>query len=156
MMAPLDVVDRRLIGALKQDGRMRYTDLASKLGVTEGTVRNRIQRLTEQGALKVVPIIDQTKIGYRLNVWLGVRCRPGTFGRVADELARLHPIRYVGACTGTFDVIAEAIFLSESEMYAFLESDIPTIDGIISTESSMVLRMVKLGYEWELCEEEYA
>jgi hypothetical protein len=41
-------------------------------------------------------------------------------------------------------------------MYAFLESDIPTIDGIISTESSMVLRMVKLGYEWELCEEEYA
>jgi Lrp/AsnC family transcriptional regulator for asnA, asnC and gidA len=156
MSASLDEIDRKLIGALKFDGRMRYTDLASKLGVTEGTVRNRMQRLIEQGTLKVVPIVDQTKIGYRLNVWIGVRCRPGTFGRVAEELASLHPIRYVGACTGAYDVIAEAIFLSESEMFAFLESDIPTIDGIISTESSVVLRMVKLGYEWELREEEHA
>jgi len=155
MMASLDEIDRKLVGALKLDGRMRYTDLASRLGVTEGTVRNRMQRLIEQGTLKVVPIIDQTKIGYRLNVWIGVRCRPGTFGRVAEELAGLHPIRYVGACTGAYDVIAEAIFLSESEMFAFLESDVPTIDGIISTESSVVLRMVKLGYEWELREEEH-
>lgn len=155
-MTPLDDIDRKLVGALKLDGRMRYTDLAARIGVTEGTVRNRMQRLTEQGALRVVPIIDQTKIGYRLNVWIAVHCRPGTFGRVAEELALLHPIRYVGACTGTFDVIAEAIFLSESEMFAFLESDIPKIDGIISTESSVVLRMVKLGYEWELREEEHA
>lgn len=154
MMVSLDEIDRKLIGALKLDGRMRYTDLASRVGMTEGTVRNRMQRLTDQGTLKVVPIIDQTKIGYRLNVWIGVRCQPGTFGRVAEELARLHPIRYVGACTGAYDVIAEAIFLSESEMFTFLESDIPTIDGIISTESSMVLRMVKLGYEWELREED--
>jgi Lrp/AsnC family transcriptional regulator for asnA, asnC and gidA len=154
MIGSLDDIDRRLIGALKLDGRMRYTDLASRLGVTEGTIRNRMQRLIEEGTLKVVPIIDQTKIGYRLNVWIGVRCRPGTFGRVAEELARLHPIRYVGACTGAYDVITEAIFLSESEMFAFLENEIPKIDGIISTESSVVLRMVKLGYEWELREEE--
>lgn len=154
MMVSLDEIDRKLIGVLKLDGRMRYTDLAHELGVTEGTVRNRMQRLTDQGTLKVVPIIDQTKIGYRLNVWIGVRCQPGAFGGVAEELARLHPIRYVGACTGVYDVIAEAIFISESEMFTFLESDIPTIDGIISTESSMVLRMVKLGYEWELREED--
>jgi Lrp/AsnC family transcriptional regulator for asnA, asnC and gidA len=153
-MDGIDDLDRRLIGALKVDGRMRHTDIAARIGVTEGTVRNRMQRLLEDGTLRIVPIVDQTKIGYRLNVWIGLRVRPGTFGKVAERLASFNAIRYVGACTGAYDVIAEGIFLSEAEMYAFLEEDIPTVDGIISTESSVVLRIAKLGYEWELREEE--
>lgn len=155
-MNTLDDIDRKLIAALKEDGRMRHTDLAIRLSVTEGTVRNRMHRLTRDGTLRIVPIINPTKIGYRLNVWIGMRCQPGTFGRVAEQLARLHAIRYVGACTGTYDVIAEAIFLSQSEMYTFLEKDVPLIDGILSTDSAVVLRMTKLGYEWELREEESA
>lgn len=153
-MDGIDDLDRKLIGALKIDGRMRHTDIAARIGVTEGTVRNRMQRLLEDGTLRIVPIIDQTKIGYRLNVWIGFRVLPGTFGKVAQHLASFNAIRYVGACTGAYDVIAEGIFLSEGEMFSFLEEEIPKVDGIVSTESSVVLRITKLGYEWELREEE--
>jgi Lrp/AsnC family transcriptional regulator for asnA, asnC and gidA len=150
----LDELDRRLIAALKEDGRMSYTDLAARLRVAEGTARNRLQRLLESQTLHIVPIIDQMKIGYRLNVWIGVRCRPGTFNRVADGLASAHAVRYVGACTGAYDVICEAVFLSQDEMLTFLEEELPVIDGITSTETSVVLRITKLGYEWELREED--
>jgi hypothetical protein len=83
-----------------------------------------------------------------------VRCRPGTFRKVAESLAGFHAVRYVGACTGAYDVICEAVFLSQEEMLRFLESELPTVDGITGTDSSIVLEMAKLGYEWELREED--
>jgi DNA-binding Lrp family transcriptional regulator len=150
----LDELDRRLISALKEDGRMSYTELATRLRVAEGTARNRLQRLLGSETLKIVPIIDQMKIGYRLNVWIGVRCRPGTFRKVAQALAAAHAVRYVGACTGGYDVICEAVFLYQDEMLGFLENELPAIDGITSTETSVVLHITKLGYEWELREED--
>lgn len=57
----LDVLDRQLITVLKEDGRMSYTDLAQRLGVTEGTARNRLQRMIGSDTLRIVPIVDQTQ-----------------------------------------------------------------------------------------------
>src|SRR5690242_3407840 len=72
----LDQTDRMLIASLKLDGRMSYSELASRLGVSEGTARNRVARLVESGTVRILPIVDQTKVGYRLNVWIGLRCVP--------------------------------------------------------------------------------
>jgi Lrp/AsnC family transcriptional regulator for asnA, asnC and gidA len=152
----LDDLDRRLVGALKEDGRMSYKQLATALGVAEGTARNRLTRLLDSGTIRIGPIVDQTKIGYRLNVWIGVHCRPGSLRTVAEGLAECHPVRYVGACTGAYDVICEAVFLSQAEMLAFLESELAAVDGVRDTESSVVLEITKLGYEWELREEDAA
>jgi Lrp/AsnC family transcriptional regulator for asnA, asnC and gidA len=150
----LDAVDRELIAALKEDGRMSYTQLAERLGVAEGTARNRLNRLLETGTIRIGPIVDQSVIGYRLNVWIGVRCHPGALRNVAEGLAAFHAVRYVGACTGAYDVICEAVFLSQDEMLWFLETDLAAVEGITHTESSVVLKIAKLGYEWELREED--
>ena len=152
----LDALDRQLVASLKLDGRMSYAELAGRLGVSEGTARNRLARLVEAGTVRILPIVDQTTLGYRLNAWIGVRCQPGAFRRVAEELAGFHAVRYVGACTGAYDVICEAVFLSQGEMLQFLESELPTVGGITSTETSTTLEMAKLGYEWELREEDTA
>jgi Lrp/AsnC family transcriptional regulator for asnA, asnC and gidA len=151
---PLDSLDRRLIASLKLDGRMSYAELAGRLGVSEGTARNRLARLVDAGTIRILPIVDQTQLGYRLNAWIGVRCRPGTFRRVAEALAGFHAVRYVGASTGAYDVVCEAVFLSQEEMLRFLESELSTVEGITSTDSSIVLEITKLGYEWELREED--
>jgi Lrp/AsnC family transcriptional regulator, regulator for asnA, asnC and gidA len=150
----LDELDRRLIAALKEDGRMSFTALAGRMGVAEGTARNRLNRLIDSSTMRIAPILDQTKIGYRLNVWMGIRSRPGTFRDIADALSKLHAVRYVGACTGAYDVICELVFLSQREMVAFLEEEVPRIDGIVDTQTSLVLEITKLGYEWELREED--
>ena len=83
----LDALDRQLVASLKLDGRMSYAELAGRLGVSEGTARNRLARLVEAGTVRILPIVDQTTLGYRLNAWIGVRCQPGAFRRVAEELA---------------------------------------------------------------------
>lgn len=72
----LDSLDRQLIAGLKLDGRMSYAELAGRLGVSEGTVKNRLTKLLRSGALAIVPVVEPDRIGYRLNVWIGVRCSP--------------------------------------------------------------------------------
>lgn len=133
---------------------MSYTQLASRLDVAEGTARNRLNRLIESKTIRIGPIVDQTRIGFRLNVWIGIRCRPGTFRGVAEGLAKFHAVRYVGACTGAYDVVCEAVFLSQTEMLEFLETELAGVDGISEMQSSVVLEITKLGYEWELREED--
>jgi Lrp/AsnC family transcriptional regulator for asnA, asnC and gidA len=150
----LDTIDRHLIGYLKHDGRMTYAELAGRLGVSEGTAKNRLTRLVDSGVVRIVPVVEPEHLGYRLNVWFGIRCTPGSLRTVADALRSLHPVRYVGVCSGAYDVICESIFLDEAEMLAFLADDVPRIDGIVDVQTSTVLSISKFGYEWELREED--
>ena len=147
----LDALDRRLIACLKLDGRMSYAELAGRLVVSEGTARNRLTKLLESGTLAIVPVVEADRIGYRLNVWIGVRCQPGAGRVVADALAGF---RYAAACAGVYDVVCEAVFLSQAEMLRFLETELLWFDGISSVETSMVLGIAKTGWEWELREED--
>jgi len=150
----LDSVDRQLIACLKLDGRMSYTEMASRLRVSEGTARNRLARLLETGALRVFPVVEPEPIGYRINAWLGIRCAPGANRKVGEALRDLHAVRYVGMCAGTFDIICEAVFLSERELLAFLTDELSAIGDIVDVSTSTVLDTCKVGYEWELREED--
>ena len=100
------------------------------------------------------PVVEADKIGYRLNVWIGVRCRPGAARAIAQALAGFHAVRYYAACAGVYDVICEAVFLSQAEMLRFLETELQSVDGITGVETSMVLEIAKTGWEWELREED--
>jgi Lrp/AsnC family transcriptional regulator for asnA, asnC and gidA len=150
----LDALDRRLISCLKLDGRMSYSELSERLGVSEGTARNRLGKLLGSGRLQIVPVVEPDTIGYRLNVWIGVRCRPGASRTVSEGLAQFHAVRYATACAGVYDVICEAVFLSQAEMLQFLEAELQTVEGIVGVETSMVLEIAKTGWEWELREED--
>ena len=150
----LDALDRRVVACLKLDGRMSYAELAGRLGVSEGTARNRLTKLLASGAVDVVPVVEPDRIGYRLNVWVGVRTRPGAAREVAVGLAGFHAIRYATACAGVYDVICEAVFLSQAEMLRFLEGELQTVEGIQSVDTSIVLEIAKSGWEWELREED--
>jgi Lrp/AsnC family transcriptional regulator for asnA, asnC and gidA len=152
----LDSIDRQLIASLKIDGRMSYAELATRLSVSEGTARNRLGRLVQSGALRIMPVVEPDKIGYRMNVWLGIRCAPGALLDVASALRDLHPVRYVGVCSGAYDIICESIFLSEEELLRFLSDEIRAIEGITDVDTSTVLDISKFGYEWELREEDVA
>ena len=50
-MTGLDDLDRRLIGLLRDDARLPSAALARRLGVSRGTVQNRIDRLIASGVV---------------------------------------------------------------------------------------------------------
>ena len=50
-MATLDDIDRRLLALLRNDGRLPAATLARHLGVSRGTVQNRLDRLVVAGVI---------------------------------------------------------------------------------------------------------
>ena len=56
--ARLDDTDRTIIELLQADGRMAFTKVAAEVGLTEGAIRQRVQRLTDAGVMQIVAVTD--------------------------------------------------------------------------------------------------
>ncbi|MEZ4558760.1 MAG: AsnC family transcriptional regulator, partial [Caldilineaceae bacterium] len=63
MTQTLDQMDRNILQALKEDGRMPFTEIARRLNVSASMVRQRVQRLTDAGILQIVAVTNPTRIG---------------------------------------------------------------------------------------------
>ena len=68
----LDETDKALIEALQQDGRMPYTRLAERVGLSEAAVRQRVQRLIESGVTQIVAVTDPLMLGFRRMAMVGL------------------------------------------------------------------------------------
>ncbi|RDZ89520.1 AsnC family transcriptional regulator, partial [Haloferax sp. Atlit-6N] len=56
----MDDLDRQLLDILRRDARTPYTEIAAQVGTSEGTVRNRVERLTEDGVIERFTISTRT------------------------------------------------------------------------------------------------
>ena len=56
----MDDLDREILALLREDSRTPYTEIAEILGVSEGTVRNRVDRLLEDGTIERFTIATRT------------------------------------------------------------------------------------------------
>ena len=74
----IDDIDRKIIDLLNEDGRMSYRNISRILDVSVGTVHNRVEKLVQKGVIKkFVPIIDHSKLGYKLTAIIGVKVKGG-------------------------------------------------------------------------------
>lgn len=145
---PLDDVDRRVIAALQGDGRRPYSRIATELGVSESVVRYRAQRLEKAGILQVVGIADPLKIGFDLMAMIGVKVRPGAIDDVCAAITLLPETSYVAAVAGAYDVLVEVICRDTAHFSELLKRGLHEIDGIVDTESFLILEIHKMAYGW--------
>lgn len=71
--AQVDDTDVAIITALQEDGRRPFTEIARSLGLSEGTVRQRVGRLQRLGIVQIVGVINPSRLGMRRLV-IGGRC----------------------------------------------------------------------------------
>jgi Lrp/AsnC family transcriptional regulator for asnA, asnC and gidA len=145
----LDDLDRRIVRLLRRDGRLSYAEVARLVGSSEPTVRKRVRRLLQGGAIFVVARVNPAPIGFPIDAVMGIRVARGKVLEVGRRLAAMENVAYVGYLTGTFDIMIE-VFLPDTEgLFRFLNEELEAIDGIIGTETWHVLRTEKFNYMWE-------
>jgi Lrp/AsnC family transcriptional regulator, regulator for asnA, asnC and gidA len=150
MQLSLDALDHQLIDQLRRDGRLANTEIARRLGVSETTVRNRIQRLVGEGVLQVAAILNLSRLGYEVDVIVGIHCAPSRAEEVAAELGAMPEVRYLAYVTGRYDLLLAAFFQSREELFEFLVERLGKIPGIARTETLNVLRLARRDYDfWE-------
>jgi|TARA_B100000809_G_scaffold17827_1_gene15771 Lrp/AsnC family transcriptional regulator for asnA, asnC and gidA len=120
--SPHDELNQQIVRMLQNDGRLPYKDIAKALQVSEGTIRNRVQRMKEAGLLKIVALVDPMAIKYQADAMLGISVAPSHTPReVAERLSKCNEVVYVLWVSGRFDLMVEVVCESTNSFQTFLE-----------------------------------
>ena len=147
-MTHLDETDRAIIAQLQYDGRMSFTDIATELGISEGTVRRRVKNLTESGVLQVVAVVEPQFLGWNAAGMIGVTVQAGEIDAVADQLAQFPEVSYLFMASGQFDLFVEVFCKDREHFVSFLNQKLHQVSGVQRTQTFMILKMYKLSYRW--------
>jgi Lrp/AsnC family transcriptional regulator for asnA, asnC and gidA len=147
-MFMLDDTDRAIISYLQYDGRMPYTKIASELGITEGGVRRRVKKLTDEGVLQIVGIVEPHDIGLDEASMIGISVEGRPIDEVAEEIAEYPEVTYLFQAAGEFDLFVEVYCQDREHFVNFLNKKLQQISGVRSTQSFLILKMYKLSYRW--------
>jgi len=144
----LDDLDLELIGQLMKDGRQTNVALAKQVGTSVGTVRNRIQKLTENGVMQIVGVADPLKVGFSVHTIMALTVDHSRVRQIAEQFASMHPVRYVAYVSGICNLVVMSVFRSNEELLTFLRDDIADFVGIQQIETMHVLETVKRSYNY--------
>jgi len=139
----IDDIDRKIIDLLNEDGRMSYRNISRILDVSVGTVHNRVEKLVQKGVIKkFVPIIDNSKLGYKLTAIIGVKVKGGVLRNWETRTAYHKNVLAVYDVTGEFDAILIGKFKDTSELDSFIKGLLSEGD-VQRTYTQTVLNIVK-------------
>jgi Lrp/AsnC family transcriptional regulator for asnA, asnC and gidA len=143
----LDEVSKAIVEQLQDDGRRSYAEIGKAVGLSEAAVRQRVQKLTDSGAMQVVAVTDPMQLGFFRQAMIGVRVA-GDTTVVAEALGALSAVDYVVLTAGSFDILAEVVCENDDDLIDLLNKQIRAIEGVQSTETFVYLRLVKQFYNW--------
>jgi len=143
----LDDVSKAIIEQLQTDGRRSYAEIGKAVGLSEAAVRQRVQKLTDSGVMQVVAVTDPMQLGFYRQAMVGVRAS-GDTRDLADRLAALPEVDYVVLTAGSFDILVEVVRENDEELISLLNSRIRSLEGVLSTETFVYLKLHKQLYNW--------
>jgi Lrp/AsnC family transcriptional regulator for asnA, asnC and gidA len=143
----LDDVSKAIIEQLQQDGRRSYASIGKVVGLSEAAVRQRVQRLIDGGVMQVVAVTDPLELGFARQAMIGIKAH-GELDAIADKLAAMDEVDYVVITAGSYDLLAEVVCESDERLLDVLSTRIRTIEGVVSTETFMYLKLRKQTYSW--------
>ncbi|MYZ11449.1 AsnC family transcriptional regulator [Streptomyces sp. SID2999] len=143
----LDAVSLAIIEQLQEDGRRPYAAIGKAVGLSEAAVRQRVQKLLDQGVMQIVAVTDPLTVGFRRQAMVGVHVE-GDVDGVADALSAMSEVEYVVMTAGSFDVLAEIVCEDDDHLLDVINRRIRALPGVRSTESFVYLKLKKQTYMW--------
>jgi Lrp/AsnC family transcriptional regulator for asnA, asnC and gidA len=143
----LDDIDKAIIRELQLDGRSPYAKLGPAVGLSQAAVRQRVQRLIENGVMQVVAVTDPLMLGFTLEAMIGVEV-DGDLRAVASKVAQVDNVDYVVVTTGRFDLVVEVVCRDHEELLHLINDVIRAIPGVRATETFTYLHLEKQTYSW--------
>ncbi len=142
----IDDTDRAIIEHLQRDGRMPYSQLGQRVGLSDAAARQRVNRLTGRGVIDIVAVTDPAMLGLDHQALLGVTIT-GDARDVADELGAFDEAVYVVMTAGRYDLLVELV-CPDGETLVDVVNRIRTSADVATVEMLTYLGITKQTYNW--------
>ena len=144
----IDDLDEKLIAELAKNAREKSTELAQRLGVSDTTIRHRIERLEKQQIINPTITVDATKLGYNIIALIALQVDLSRLDSIAHELSRNTNVHYIAECTGDQDMFIGVWLHSPDELTHFVKNFLAKLEGIRRSETYMILNVHKNDVAW--------
>jgi Lrp/AsnC family transcriptional regulator for asnA, asnC and gidA len=143
----LDETDKAIVRELQADGRLAYTKLAPRVGLSQAATRQRVNRLLERGIMQVVAVTDPQKVGLSVQAMLCLRTQ-GDLEEIAAALGEIDEVSYVVITAGAYDLLVEVVCHDTQRLLELLNDHIRAQPGISDVQVLTYLDLTKQAYAW--------
>ena len=144
----IDSIDCKIIRLLQKDGRIANTDIAKKIGISEATVRSRLDRLVKEDYIQIVAVSNPMKLGFKIVGNIRVYVEIKKMDLIVKKLQKLKCLWFIVQSTGGTGIDTEFVVRDMDELNNLIYEKINRIDGVIRTETSLFLKYIKRQYDW--------
>ena len=132
----MDDLDRRILSILRRDARTPYTEIASRVGTSEGTVRNRVDRLTEDGIIERFTVTTRTG-NVKAMIEISVEMNVNT-AAVSERFVEWDEVDFVWQVSGEDDVVL-VVDAVDTTAVNDLITQARELDEVKSTKTRLIL-----------------
>lgn len=143
LYSELDDLDYQIVSFLQDNARIPFTQIAKELGVTEKTVRLRVQQMQDDGVLSLVGVVNPVKAGIRVETIILVAVSDSKLDDVVAVLQEIPEVRLIVLTSGEYQLMIQVFTRNMDELSAFLMKKLNKIDGITRTNVIMELKVLK-------------
>ena len=135
-----DKTDWQIINILSQK-HLPNSTVAKKLGLSEGTIRQRIKKLQDSGILKIKALRDPDILENQQLAIISVNIiQANLLDQKAYEITKLENFLSVSIVSGRYDILIEVLVDSNKGLVKFLTEQLSQIKSICSTEAFVTLK----------------
>ncbi len=132
----MDELDRQILDILRRDARTPYTEIADEVGTSEGTVRNRVERMMDDDVIERFTISTRTgnvKAMIEVSVAVDVDTK-----RIAERMAEWEEVDFVWMVSGEQDVVL-VVDAADTRGVNDLITQAREQEEVVSTKTRLIL-----------------
>ncbi|QCC51576.1 Lrp/AsnC family transcriptional regulator [Halapricum salinum] len=132
----MDELDQQILGILREDARTPYTEIADAVGTSEGTVRNRVEQLVDDGVIERFTVATRTG-NIKSMIELSVDVNVDT-SEVSERLAEWPEVDFVWQVGGEEDIVL-VVDAADTAGVNDLITQARELDEVVNTKTRLIL-----------------
>ncbi|MFW9894281.1 MAG: Lrp/AsnC family transcriptional regulator [Promethearchaeota archaeon] len=139
----LDDIDKNIIRILQEDARTSYREIQDRLGISIGTIHNRISKLRDNGIIEGYTLrLNNIKLGYKLSFLIRINCDGKFTEEILNEISKIPEVCSVFHTTGEQSAALICRFQESEDVHNFIRK-LNEKEFITRTNSNMILKEYK-------------
>ena len=132
----MDDLDREILDVLRRDARTPYTEIAKRVGTSEGTVRNRVDRMTNEGVIERFTVATRTgNVKAMIEIDIDVAVDTAA---VTERIAAWPEVDFVWQVSGEEDIVF-VVDAADTQGVNRLITQARELEEVIRTKTRLIL-----------------
>lgn len=137
----LDDTDIKLIGTLRKDARISYTELSKELNLSDVAIKKRIDKLISNKVIENFTInLNLKNINKPIHAFFFLKCTPSESERIKEHIKENAEILKIFSTLGEYDFMIEVATRDVEQLRKIAEENIGSIRGVNQVRTLVVVQ----------------